>query len=246
MPIDFRRQATAKRLLAIDWTLPVWAPDLAEQQEEGRTYGGRARTALPREEAIAAIRAEDRRPLLVVRECRMCQGTDDALLSRRLDNEKTILLTRWFRCVKLPNHVLDADHAFRKLFPDEHPPHLFLCRYDGTGVVPMSGQQSQAELWQAMTSLLAEDYTGDPEVAVKGLLRVLNEYDTVDSRESELRQRYEESLDAHGPNHSKSKSLARKLADLAKRRAAIQKTERELSDLGLLPLEPPKASSTRG
>lgn len=238
IPIDFRRQKTAKQRLSIEWTYPVWAPDLEREVDDGRTVSGRALVALPRDEAIAAIRAPDRRPLLVVRECNRCQGTDDALLSRRLDNERTALLTQWFRCIKLPTHVLQPEHPFRNLFPEEHPPHLFLCRYDGTGVVELSGEQTQAELWEAMTALIGLEYSRDVARALKELARVLNDYDTLDSREDELTRQLEEALDEKGPDDPRVKSLRAKLAQIDDRRAKVAEHEKRVRDLGLKDLPP--------
>lgn len=234
--IDFRRLDSSKERLQIDWTFPVYAPDLEEKVEAGRTTSGRAKVALPREQAIAEIRAPDRRPLLVVRECGFCKGTDDALLSRRLINEKTLIYARWFRCVKLPNHVLEQDHPFRNLFEGEHPPHLFLCRYDGSDAVSLDGQQTQAELWREMERLIELDYEGRPAKAVRDYLRLLDGYDAIDSIQQEKRRQLEEELDERGPKSSKAKRLRKQLAELESRRAELQEREAEVLDLGLRPL----------
>lgn len=199
--------------------------------------------ALPRERALLEIKGEDHRPLLVVRECGFCKGTDDALLSRRLNNEKTLLLTKWFHCVKLPNHVLNADHPFRNLFAAEHPPHLFLCRHDGSDPVSLDGQQTQAQLWAAMEALIQREYEGDPRSAVRGLLRCLNEYDTVDSSEAEVRVRIEEALDKEGDRSPRLRPLQRRLEALTKDRAAIEKREKALLELRLRPLPAPPAET---
>lgn len=234
IPLDFRRLETSKKHLEIDWNYPVYAPDLEEQAvEEGRTTSGRARVALPRERAIYEVRSDSRKPLLVVRECGFCKGTDDALLSRRLNNEKTLLLTKWFHCVKLPNHVLEAEHPFRNLFEGEKPPHLFLCRWDGSGVVTMDGQQTQSDLWDAMEELIGLEYEEDVGKAVKGLLRCLDAYDSIDSRETEIRQRLEATLDEDGPRSPKVRKLQAKLERLAKEREEVAEREAELLDLGL-------------
>ena len=244
MVIDFRRLETAKARLTIDWRFPVYAPDLAAPQDDGRTTSGRAAVALPREKALLELGATDHRPLLIVRECDRCAGSDDALLDRRLNAEKTLLLTRWFHCVKLPNHVLDADHPFRNLFDEEHPPHLFLCRHDGSEPVALYGQQTQSQLWSAMERLISREYEGDPRSAVRGLLRVLNEYDTIDSMERELRVRLEESLDDDGPDTPKARSLQRKLDRLAKQRAEAEAKEAKLADLRLRELPADAAPAT--
>jgi hypothetical protein len=247
MPIDFRRGETSKKRLEIEWNFPVFAPDLEQTPADGRTSAGRARAALPRERALLEIRTASRRPLLVVRECGFCEGTDEALLSRRLNNEKTLLLAKWFHCVKLPNHVLDADHPFRNLFPGEHPPHLFLCRWDGSEVVAMDGQQTQSALWQTMQDLIERDHEEDAAKAVKGLLRCLDAYDSIDAREGEVRRQLEETLDEDGPRAPKLRKLQRKLDALAEERAEVEAAEAGWLDLGLLPLPaPPEPAAGSG
>jgi hypothetical protein len=61
-----------------------------------------------------------------VRECKVCNKTDDALLRPGAQNERTILLSRWFHCVKVPVDVLQPDHPFNALFPDTKSEHLFV------------------------------------------------------------------------------------------------------------------------
>jgi hypothetical protein len=236
MQIEFRRRDNSRRILELDWHLPVWAPDLvAAEVEAGRTTtGGGARTALSRERAFVEIRKEgDYRPLLVLRECEWCKGSDDAFLSRKLDNEKTALLARWFRCVRLPNDVLKAEHPFHNLFGADHPPHLFLCDWDGSNPMPLDGQQSQKLLWESMVTVLERSYAGNPETAVKQLLKLLNEYDFLDYREDELKARLDDELVKNGAKSSKVKDLQKQLAEVAERRTRTAEREAKLSDLGL-------------
>ena len=103
--------------LRIQWDHPV--PPKPEVDPEATV--AIPRRALPLEEALAVIRGNDPRPLLVLRECVRCTGTEDALLKRMEDNERTFLMSRWFHCVKLPPAVLEPEHAFHNLFPGEKP-----------------------------------------------------------------------------------------------------------------------------
>ena len=50
------------------------------------------RSALTREAAFKVIAGDDPRPLLVLRECKVCNGPM-MLCSRAVDNEKTFLLS---------------------------------------------------------------------------------------------------------------------------------------------------------
>jgi hypothetical protein len=193
---------------------------------------------LPREQAFAEVCGEDRRPLLVVRECAGCKGTDDALLSRRLKNERTILMTRWFRCVKLPNHVLEQDHSFRHLFAEESPPHLFVCRYDGSELVGMDGQQTQSELWKAMESLIHSEYEGRADRILKGLLRCLDGYDAIDSRTIEINRQLEDRIDRKGADDARVRKLQAQIEALAAEKLDIDERWNELLAKGLELREP--------
>jgi hypothetical protein len=111
------RGPSAQELLEIDWKYPVFKAE-AKLADDGRTVAGTVQRALPLERAVAYLAGEDPRPLLVLRECLVCNGTDKALLGAEADNEKTVLLTRWFHCVKLPVDVmLKEDHPFHDTGP---------------------------------------------------------------------------------------------------------------------------------
>ncbi|MCA8941539.1 MAG: hypothetical protein KDB80_03180 [Planctomycetes bacterium] len=234
-----RRRETAKRLLEIDWLLPVYAPDLERKVERGRTTTATALEALPRSRAFAEITdPDDDRPLLVLRECTQCKGSDAALLSRKLDNELTVLMTRWFRCVKLPTDVLEQDHPFRKLFEDEHPPHLFLCDKFGRNVIALDGNQSQTLLWKQMRKVLEERYKKDADRALKEIRKLLNYYDLLDIRRDDYLSRLDDVLLKYGPKSSKVRSLQRKIDKLDKDRAEADARKDKLFDLGLIPTPP--------
>ena len=109
MPMSFERRKTSKDRLKIKWDFP--ASIEMKVDKSGRTTAQVRMYALGVEEAFKRIRGDDERPLLIVRECGKCKGSDDAVLSRTLDNEKTLLLSRWFHCVKLMHHVLDELRA---------------------------------------------------------------------------------------------------------------------------------------
>ena len=97
MIIPMTRMATSKEILDVAWDFAV-AP---VAKKSVHTSSPHARK-LNRAEALAVITGDDKRPLLVLRECISCRGSDKALFIRRLNNEKTKLLLNWFHCVKLP------------------------------------------------------------------------------------------------------------------------------------------------
>ncbi len=169
----------------------------------------------------------------MLRECLKCNGTDDALMTRKADNERTLLMSRWFHCVKLPPDVLEQDHPFHVLFGGETPGHLFLSRWDGTSRTELTGAQSRTELWDLMGSLLASEYKKSPESGVKQLLSVLDEFDRIDEEIQSIKGEIDDELEGQRPDSSKLPKLQKKLAELEQSKAEKRARAVQLSDLQL-------------
>jgi hypothetical protein len=199
---------------------------------------------LPLEQAYELITSGDRRPLLIMRECERCKGTDHALLSRSLDNEQTVLLTHWFLCVKLPTNVLDKNHSFYNLFlrekEGERIPHLFFVDPDGSHKQELPGDQPQAKLWEVMFSYLERCYGEDPKKSIRELRGLLGQYDRIDGVEAEVKARIDREIEKNGPQSPKLKKLDADLAKLAKERKDLGKKEKDLRDLALKALDEAK------
>ncbi|MEC7583399.1 MAG: hypothetical protein VYE77_03715 [Planctomycetota bacterium] len=223
MPLVFTHGATSKRLLEIDWEYPVYAP--AEAPTEGLTAARPARRALSFDEAMSEITGEDTRPVLVLRECLSCRGTDLALLSREFANERTMLLTDWFHCVKLPATVSAKDHPFHALFPDHS--HLFLAQADGKEMLRFDGRQSQRSLWKAMNKVLKANYKSSPERNVKALLKLLTQFDVVDAKQERLLRELDKELETKGPRTARFRKLKRELDALTEDRKELLAQERQ-------------------
>lgn len=200
-----------------------------------------ARRALPVEQAYELVTDGDRRPLLILRECERCKGTDHALLSRSLDNEQTVLLTHWFRCVKLPPNILEKNHPLTNLFKPEKEgdpiPHLFFVDPDGSNRTPLPGDQAQSVLWDTMFSYLDRCYEGNAEKSVKELRKVLDQYDRVDGLEQEVKSRIDREIEKRGLKSPKLKQLDKQLEKLTKERKELAAKEKELRDLALKALQ---------
>ena len=156
--------------LGIRWKYPGYiAPidETAAKEGKDRSLSMRRKEALLAGEAFAYLSGEDRRPLLVLRECTTCTGTEDALMTKGADNEKTMLMSRWFHCVKLPPDVLKEGHPFHALFAGDDPAHLFVARWDGSQRRDLTGAQSRTELWGVMGDILASEYQKKPDKALQ-------------------------------------------------------------------------------
>ena len=225
---------TASALLKIQWSYPVFR---TEEPKAGAAPGGtvakRAEGPLPEKEAFLHLAGTDRRPLLVLRECKTCNGTDKALLSVAEDNTRTFVMSRWFHCVKLPEHVLEKTHAFHALFDEPHPPHLFFADWDGSDIVPLKGDQSRTELWDAMGAVLARCYEREAQPATAEIEKILAQYDVLDARLEQIRKQVEKLAEDEGPKSAKMKGLQKDLDKARKDLEALKRREAEASDLGL-------------
>lgn len=169
---------------------------------------------MTREEAVAYIAGDDPRPLLVLRECKVCNGTDEALLKGGIDNEKTFLLSAWFHCVKVPVDVMEKNHPFHNLFVQEKSPeHLFVCSIDGTNHDPLESQTSRTELWDSMLSLLEKEYKTKPKKPLKTIAKLLDKLDEADNRVQVLSIKRDDILENDGPSSKKLPKIAKKLEE---------------------------------
>lgn len=188
---------------------------------------------MPRGAAFAKISDNNRKPLLVLRECVHCKGTEHAVFSRTLNNEKTLLLAQWFYCVKLPPNVLAEKHAFRKVFEGDNPPHVFVSLHDGTGLIPFDGRQTQTELWNGMTKLIETAYEKKPKPAIRSMLKFLSKFDMLDAKEKDLSDRIEKEREKRGPQHAKVRKLRKELERIQAEKARTMKLAKAVCDLKL-------------
>jgi len=223
------RGPTSRFELKLAWDYPTHV----EKQEgvEGRTTAVQARRALSADEAYASIAGDDARPLLVLRECLKCNGTDDALMTRKEDNERTLLMSRWFHCVKLPPDVLEEDHPYHVLFAEAKPGHLFLAQASGADRVDLTGQQSRTELWDIMEKTLDAAYASDPDAALEKLQKLLDRFDRVDDAIADLKDRIDGFIESGDSDSSKAEKARKELADLETEKAKARADAIRLSEL---------------
>ena len=235
------RGPTSRTTLAIDWQHPV-LPQVARATTEGRTTAVQQREAMDASAAFSYIVGEDRRPLLVLRECLTCRCTEDALMSSKEDNERTYLLSRWFRCIKLPPDVLEKDHPFSKLFPGNNPSHLFIATADGKLRHDLEGTHSRRELWCAMEESLKSSYVDSPNEALSKLGKILDKLDELDLSLSGLQTRYELAIAKNGGDSTQVKKLQREISD---KKSEKNELVVEASKLNTLELKPPSVSAVK-
>ena len=71
---EFLRQQTARSMLNLSWDTPVYKPLHEREENKGSRYAWTDKGRLDRERAVYEIAGDDRRPLLVMRECTLCKG----------------------------------------------------------------------------------------------------------------------------------------------------------------------------
>jgi hypothetical protein len=231
MPPATMRGPSAKSVLKLAWDYPAYTPP--KEDYSGPTAAPKRRAALSMEDALAYIAGKDSRPLLVLRECINCNGTDDALLSRgNVDNERTFLLSRWFHCVKLPVDVLQADHPFHNLFPGDDPEHMFMCAVDGSARVALESERSRVELWGSMAQVLKATYAKEPDAIVNKIEHTIDSCDDIDRRITALEVKIDELVESDGPDSYKLKKPQAELVAAKRERAdalaAIESASAEL------------------
>lgn len=235
-------------MLEIAWVHPVWKP-VTPRPSPGApatTTAVEVERALPVEQAYAYIADGDRRPLLLLRECDRCKGTDHALLSRSLDNEQTVLLTHWFRCIKLPPNVLTETHPFYNLWKrdkeGERIPHLFFADPDGSNKRELPGDQPQSELWAVMFTYLERCYSESAKESLKELRQLLSQYDKLDIEEQQVKTRMDREIEKNGPRSAKLKDFEADLVKVEKTRTKLRQKEKELRELALRAMPVPDKS----
>jgi len=226
-----RRGTTARDLLKIQWDYAVATNEV--QASEGTSVKA-ARTALPADEAFKRLAGKDPRPLLVVRECQVCNKTDNALLRPGIDNEKTIVLSHWFHCVKLPVDVVDPNEPFNALFPTNDAEHLFVSTIDGTSRIPLESDTSRPELWAAMGKVLSRSYARDPSNAANDILKAHDKLDLLDQKLADLSKARDGLAENPGRlDKDKLKKLDREIESTKKELEAEKASIEKLSKIDL-------------
>ncbi|MBL8860029.1 MAG: hypothetical protein JNL28_16085 [Planctomycetes bacterium] len=208
------RGASSRPFLKLDWDYPVY------KEAEVRTTGTApvaVRRALSRADALRFIAGDDPRPLLVLRECSVCNKTDDALLKGGPENDRTLVLSRWFHCVKLPVDVIAPDHPFNALFPNDESEHLFLALVDGEAKIPLESEGSRTELWDSMSRILERSYEKNPASSYADVLKRIEKLDEFDFKIANLEARKGLEMESARPDRKKVDALDAEIAGLKAR-----------------------------
>ena len=175
------------------------------------------------------MRGDDPRPLLILRDCEGCKNKEGDLLQRTLVEERTLLATGWFNCIRFGHEVMEPSHPFYVLFDHERHPHIVMSSWDLKTFIQVH-RASPKELWKAMKRVLGKDYKKSPESAMKNITKLLTEYDALDDRENALQEQLNTKRERG--KDSRAKILEKELAELAEEREELIADEMKLRDLG--------------
>jgi hypothetical protein len=181
------------------------------------------------QEALKTLRGDDPRPLLILRDCDGCKNKEGDLLKRTLLDERLLLATGWFHCVRFSHDVVNPEHPFSIIFKHERHPHIAMSSWDlKTFIqVPRAGQK---DVWKSMKRVMGKDYKKSPESAMKGIMKLLVEYDAIDDREEALK--IQVSAKKERGKTARVKILEKELAILAEEREELIEEEASLKELG--------------
>ena len=207
------RGKTSTSRLNADWQAPVVS----------------AEKSLELKEALLKLRGDDPRPLLILRDCAGCKNTEGDLLKRTLLDERLLLATGWFNCVRFSHDVTKPEHPFSVIFEHERHPHIAMASWDLKTFTQVH-RAGQKDVWKAMKRVLGKDYKKSPEGAMKNLMKLLVEYDALDDREEALKVQL--STKQERGKAGRIKILQKELATLAEEREELIEEEESFKDLG--------------
>jgi len=223
-----RRGDSSRRRLKIRWTTPA-----VLVREQSR--------ALEKQKAIEELRGKDPRPLLIHREAETSHKKRDDRLVGHLGDEEIRLLTHWFHCIQLGRKVLDPKHPYHALFAGKHPPQLLVITWDGATIQSLDGTEDKRTTVGAIVKVAKLEYRGDALAAIKQWMKILDQWDKLDTQAEEYERRLADAIDRYGDRSTLARKWRRRLDAQGGQRAALGKKETRIQELKLR--HDPKARS---
>ncbi len=234
------RGATAQKELEIDWNYPVYTP----ADPTGRTQAPSTGKELDIARIYEILARKDKRPLLVLREFSTFDDPNNEKLSRKLYTEKSVLLSHWFNCVRLPHHVTESDHPFHGLYKGQSPPQLFIAGADGSLAEPFEFKSSRADLLKNMNRVLDRYYTRNPAKVIGELVKMLPRFDRLDLEIQNLKESLDCAIEENGHLSGKARKLSRELDRAEKERDALEEKKKALREIPFKKRAPPNGKGS--
>ncbi len=196
--------------------------------------------------ALKHMADDDRRPLLILR---LTHDTGSAtkkvrkLLEAALASERFRLTSHWFHCVQVTKEVMEKDHPYHCLFKGKSAPRIILATPDGEKVVRFLGNARQRVNWRDIAAILKASYEKDPTTAIRSLERLLNTFDVIDAKISNLGDQI--AIASEKNNTTSLVTLKAKLEKLEVERSKALAEEKVLKDLVLRKADEGKEATGR-
>ena len=171
------------------------------------------------------------KPLLIQRTTDQRDPKVKKLLDAALKSERFSLASQWFHCVKIGDEVLVETHPLHPFFKGKNPASLVMMTADAKKHVSFLGTTSQKVKWSPIASVLKASYKKNATSAVKGLEKLLCQFDTLDGKKNELNAQLKRAQKSK--NKSKINSIKKKLAAQEKDRKKAFEEEAKLRELQL-------------
>jgi len=126
-----------------------------------------------------------------------------------MEDEKILLASRWFHCVRVDRGVLKDSHPLNSLFAGARAPHIIVYSADGALRSDLDGKPGARALWGSMNKVLRADYKKSADTAMAKWIALLSRFDALDSRKAELTSQLDESSDGR-----KTSEIEKKIMDL--------------------------------
>lgn len=181
--------------------------------------------------AIAKLAGDDPRPLFIFREADDRKKKVRKAFEKTLKDEKILLSLRWFHCIKMDRRVAEKENVFYKIFDRRPMPDLIVCSRDGAKFIGFHGIIKARKLFSAMIKALRVEYRRSPVRALKAWFTLLNRFDSLDSREIQLRRALQKYTIKKQFN--KIKPLLQKLRTIRLQREGHEDRETQINNLVL-------------
>jgi len=143
-----------------------------------------------------------------------------------MEDEKILLASRWFHCVRVDRGVLKDSHPLNSLFAGARAPHIIVYSADGALRSDLDGKPGARALWGSMNKVLRADYKKSADTAMAKWIALLSRFDALDSRKAELTSQRDESSDGR-----KTSEIEKKIADLEREVTKAHEDEKKIMDL---------------
>ena len=167
-----------------------------------------------------------KKPILVFIESADDTGANDKVANIVFDNNKVILGSRFFKCVRMSAADAENDALLRD--SGKKLPRIVMITPDYEIGKVVQGKVKAGDVYKAMKAVAKKSYKGNFERNVKALLKLPADYDSLNAELKVLKAKKEKGLK---PNEVKK--VNKKIADLEDQQKKLEERQAELLKMDL-------------